>query len=190
MSSTLIRCPNCNTPLPADHLNVTAFTDCPRCNVPVRAVVYPSFFRRPDTANPGEPLIIDTGSSCFFHPKKKAVVPCQLCGRFLCSLCDIDFNGQHLCSSCIDAGKKKRKIRNLENNRVLYDSIALYLAVIPMLLIWPTILTAPASIFYSVRHWKSPSGIIPRSKARFVIAMCIAGLQLGGWSLALSHLLL
>jgi hypothetical protein len=190
MSSALIRCPNCNIPLPADYLNVTAFRDCPGCRVPVRAAVYPSFFRHPDAASPGETLPAGSGTSCFYHPNKKAVVPCALCGRFLCSLCDIDFNEQHLCSSCIEAGKKKRKIRNLENSRVLYDSIALYLAVIPLLFVWPTILTAPASIFYSVRHWKSPSGIIPRSKVRFVIAICIAGLQVGGWSLVLSHLLL
>ena len=190
MSSALIRCSNCNTTLPANSVTTSDFTNCPKCSVPVRAVVYPSLFRQPETPSSGEMLFIDTETSCFFHPKKKAVVPCCICGRFLCSLCDIEFNDQHICSSCIEAGKKKRKIRNLENNRVLYDSIALYLAVIPMLFIWPTILTAPASIFYSVRHWKSPSGIIPRSKFRFLLALLVAGLQIGGWSLLLSHFLL
>ena len=190
MSSTLIRCSNCNTPLAAHFLNKPDFTNCPRCRAPVRTVVYPSLFRHPDTASSGEKLLIETESSCYFHPKKKAVVPCSLCGRFLCSLCDIEFNDQHICSSCIESGKKKRKIRNLENNRVLYDSIALYLAVIPMIFIWPTILTAPATIYYSFRHWKSPSGIIPRSKIRFIFALMMAGLQVGAWSLLLSHSLL
>jgi len=190
MSSTLIRCSNCNATLPANSLNRPDFRNCPACGQPVRAVVYPSLFKQPDAISSGEMLLIDTETSCFFHPKKKAVVPCGLCGRFLCSLCDIEFNDQHICSSCIEAGKKKRKIRNLENNRVLHDSIALYLAVFPMIFIWPTILTAPASIFYSVRHWKSPSGIIPRSKFRFMLALLVAGGQVGGWLLLLSHSLL
>lgn len=189
MSSTLIRCSNCNIPLPVSLYNRSDFTECPNCHVSVRALVYPSLFTAPDAASTGEALLIENETSCFFHPQKRAVVSCDLCGRFLCSLCDIEFNNQHVCSSCIEAGKKKRKIRNLENTRVLYDSIALYLAVIPVLFVWPTVLTAPASIFYSLRHWKSPSGIIPRSKVRFIIAIFIAGLQIGGWSLVVSHLL-
>lgn len=190
MSFALIRCSHCDTPLPPESLNIPDFKKCPKCGVPVRAVVFPSLFRQPAAASPGERVFTETETSCFFHPKKKAVVPCGICGRFLCSLCDIEFNDQHLCSSCIEAGKKKRKIRNLENNRVLHDSIALYLAVIPMIFVWPTVLTAPASIFYTVRHWKSPMGIIPRTKFRFILALTAAGLQIGGWSLVLTHVLL
>jgi hypothetical protein len=190
MSSNVIRCTRCDIPLPSAFINTSDFSNCPRCKVPVRADVYPALFKQPDTASTGETISIDNEASCFYHPQKKAVHPCALCGRFLCALCDIDFNDQHICSSCIESGKKKRKIRNLENNRVLYDSIALYIAVIPMIFIWPTILTAPASIFYSIRHWKSPSGIIPRSKSRFVIALLVAGLQVGGWSLIMAHFLL
>jgi hypothetical protein len=78
-------------------------------------------------------------------------------------------------------GKKKRKMKSLETQRVLYDDIALALAIIPVIFIWPTIITAPMSIFIALRHWKTPLSIVPRTKIRFIIAMFLSGLQITGW---------
>ena len=55
-----------------------------------------------------------------------------------------------------------------------------------MLTVWLTILSAPMAIYLSIRHWKSPSSIIPRTKVRFVAAIGLATLQIGGWILAFS----
>jgi len=94
----------------------------------------------------------------------------------------VEFDGRHLCTSCLETGKKKRKIKNLENHRTLYDSMVLFLAIFPMILFWPTILTAPIAIFLAIRYWNVPTSIIPRTKIRLIAAVVISGLQIIGWS--------
>ena len=78
------------------------------------------------------------------------------CGRFLCALCDVSLNGQHLCPACLEKGRTQHKIKNLENHRTCYDTIALLVATVSILIYWFTIFTAPLVIFLAVRHWKSP----------------------------------
>jgi hypothetical protein len=41
-----------------------------------------------------------------------------------------------------------------------------------------------------VKHWNSPTGIIPRTKIRFILAFLIAGLQIAAWILFFSNLAL
>jgi hypothetical protein len=161
-------------------LNLPGFHQCPHCGVSVRADVFPAQFRGWQPADKGDAVMQDE-AGCFYHPHKKAVVPCAACGRFLCDLCDVDFDGRHICPPCLEAGKEKRKMEKLETRRVLYDNVAIAFAVIPILFIWATIITAPVVLYITVRHWKSPLSIIPRTRARFVIASSIAALQLGGW---------
>jgi hypothetical protein len=119
--------------------------------------------------------MMDDEASCFYHPDKRAVIPCDSCGRFLCSLCDIELNNRHICASCLETGQEKGKIKNLENHRKLHDSIALHLAVLP-------IVTAPVAFYLAIRHWKTPSSVIPRSKIRQILALLISGGQMVGWS--------
>jgi hypothetical protein len=139
-------------------------------------------------------------AGCFYHPAKKAAVACAACGRFLCALCDVEFNGQHLCPMCLEKGKTKRKIKNLENHRVCYDKIALFVALISMLFIWPTLISAPIVLFMVIRYWNAPRSIIPRTwnaprsiiprtKIRFILAFGIACLQIAGWVLIFGSLI-
>jgi len=125
---------------------------------------------------------MDDEASCFYHPDKQAVIPCDSCGRFLCSLCDLELDNMHLCASCLETSQEKRKIKNLENHRTLYDSVALHLAVLPVLIWFTTIITAPVAVFLAIRHWKTPSSIIRRTKIRLILAMLIAGGQIVGWT--------
>ncbi len=176
-----IFCPNCKIPLPPEMYNTSSPENCPSCESPVRVTVFPALLEDPRLPAGEEPGPQDSEPGCFFHPKKKAVVPCALCGRFLCSLCDVEFGGQHVCPLCLSAGKKKQKIRSLETHRVLYDDIALALAIIPIIFIWATLISAPMSLYVAIRHWKSPLSIIPRTKLRFVLAILISGIQVTGW---------
>ncbi|MDB6112007.1 MAG: hypothetical protein JWR69_3757, partial [Pedosphaera sp.] len=146
-----------------------------------QAQVFPALFRRFTPGRSGEAVMEESEASCFYHPQKKAVLPCEGCGRFLCALCDCELNGQHLCPSCLEGGRKKKKIKSLENHRILYDRAALALAVYPMLIFYLTIVTAPIAIFLAIRHWNTPTSIIHRTKIRYVIALTIATLQIIGW---------
>lgn len=181
MNTPLISCPNCRTTLLEGVFNLPDLVPCPVCSTPLQVEVFPALFRRITPGREGETILDEAESSCFYHPQKKAVLPCDACGRFLCALCDCELNGQHLCPSCLEAGKTKGKIKSLENKRTVNDSIALSLAILPMLIPYLTIITAPLTLYVCIRHWKTPTSIIHRTRIRFVFALIIASLQIIGW---------
>ena len=151
--------------------------------------VFPAWNRSLPAVAAAETVLTDEEAGCFFHPEKRAVIPCEACGRFLCRLCDCEIGGQHLCPACLETGKKKGRIKNLENQRVLYDRIALALALYPILIFYLTIVTAPAAIFVAIRYWKAPASIPPRTRIRSVIAIVLALLQIGGWIVLFTFLI-
>jgi hypothetical protein len=179
----VLNCTNCNTPLGIGAVNADALVACGACSSLLRVDVFPAINRLLPIGRTGAALQVDKEAGCFYHPRKKAVVPCSVCGRFLCALCDVMLNGQHLCPACLEKGKIRGEIKNLENHRTCYDTIALVLATVSIVIYWLTIFTAPLVIYLTVRHWKSPTSIIPRSKIRFILAFVIAGVQIVGWIL-------
>ena len=82
---------------------------------------------------------------------------------------------------CLQAGRSKRRIENLENSRILYDSLALNLALWPMVFFFVTLVTAPAVVYVVLRYWKAPASLLPRTRYRFVLALLAAIVQLAGW---------
>jgi hypothetical protein len=189
MSTSTVNCTKCDTPIPWETLDASKATVCPDCGVPLHFDIFPALLTPPARGEPGEVLLQDDLSSCFYHPQKTAVIHCHHCGRFLCALCDIELGGRHLCPACLETGKEKGKLKNLQNHRVLYDEIALTLAILPILICYITVVTAPVAIFIALRYWRAPSSIVPRTKVRFVAAIGIAGLQIVGWTVFLVGLL-
>lgn len=181
MQKSSIYCSSCSNLIPIELFNTDQPEECSYCSRQTYAFAFPALVRPSEQANSGEQILVEGDASCFFHPQKKAEISCEHCGRFLCSLCDIEFGGQHLCAACIEAGKKKKTLKTLEDRRVLYDDLALALAIVPMILFYVVVITAPISIFMSIRHWNSPSSIIPRrTKLRFTFAILISVMQLVG----------
>jgi hypothetical protein len=181
MNTSLVHCPKCQAWLLEGLFNQPELSPCPACGVPLQIEVFPALFRNQSVGRSGEAILVEGESSCFYHPQKRAVIPCQGCGRFLCALCDCELHGQHFCPACLETGKTKGKIKNLENQRVLYDSIALSLAVYPLLIFYFTLVTAPAALFVAIRYWNAPRSIVHRTKARSVVAVLLASLQIAGW---------
>jgi hypothetical protein len=177
----LIQCPKCQAWLVEEIFNRPDLSPCPACGVPLQVEVFPALFRKITPGQNAETIMVEGESSCFYHPQKKAVRPCDSCGRFMCALCDCELNGQHFCPACLDAGKTKGKIKSLDNQRMLYDRVALSLAVYPLLIFYFTIITAPMALFIAFRHWKSPPSLVRRTKIRFVVAIILALLQIAGW---------
>jgi hypothetical protein len=181
MSAPLIQCPACQAWLLEGVFNQPQLSPCPACGVPLQVEVFPALFRRINPGQSGEIIMVDGESSCFYHPQKRAVLPCQGCGRFLCALCDCELNGQHFCPACLETGKTKGKIKSLENRRTLYDSIALSLAVYPLLIFYFTLVTAPVALFVAIRYWNAPRSIIRRTRIRYIVAIVLASMQIAGW---------
>lgn len=184
-----ITCSKCMKPLGGALFNVPGLIHCPSCDARLGINVFPALSREKPSEISADTLLTDKEASCFFHPHKPAVTPCASCGRFVCALCDVEFDGEHLCPSCIETGKRKRKIKNLENRRTIYDSIALSVAILPMLVIYFTFITAPIAVYMSIRYWNAPTSIIPRTKLRFIAAFVVAWLQIGGWIVLLYFLI-
>ncbi len=180
----MIECPKCQKPLNENVINTFAFTHCKGCGVELRADVFPAINKQPEIGKTSETINSKREAGCFYHPDKQAVIHCSKCGRFLCALCDLEFSEQHLCPTCFEVGNSKQKLENLTNNRMLYDNIALFLSIIPFtFILWfLSFITAPAALFIVIRYWKAPTSIIPRSKARFIIASILAIFQIAGWS--------
>lgn len=178
MSSSL-RCGRCGTGIPPNYFNLDHLTPCPNCSTDLQTIVFPSLYR--STAQSGAEAAEASEATCFYHPENRAVVPCASCGRFLCAVCEIPLGGQTLCPGCVHTGVTSRRLVQLENRRMLYDNVALALAVAPTLLIWPTLFTAPMAVFLSVRYWRAPTTILRRTKIRFVLAAAFALCQIAVW---------
>jgi hypothetical protein len=178
-----LTCPKCKAPLPENVLNSERLEPCLGCNVPLRVEVYPAFFKPIESGRTGDTILIEGEASCFYHPQKRAAIPCASCGRFLCALCDVDLNGEHICPVCLERGQKKGKLSELENKRMLWDSAAFSLAMAPIV-IWPlTLITAPGAIILAIYAWNKPSSILGRTRARIYLAIVIGLLQIAGWVL-------
>jgi len=181
MSAGQVACAKCGRDLPAEFANAGEFRDCPSCQESLRVFAFPALHRM-TAGQAALPALESNDASCFYHPLKQAVVACDNCGRFLCALCDVEMAGSHRCPACLEIGKRKRKLEAVENRRILFDSVALTLSIVPLLL-WPlTVLTAPATVFVVFRYWRQPLSILPRTRIRFVVAFLIALGQLCGWA--------
>jgi hypothetical protein len=178
----LIQCPKCRTWLLDGVFNRPGLTPCRSCGAELQVEVFPALFRKMAPGQSAQAVLVEGESSCFFHPQKKAVRPCDGCGRFLCALCDCELNGQHFCPACLETGRAKGKIKSLDNQRTRYDSIALAVALLPMLIFYFTIITAPLTLFIAIRYWNAPRSIVRRTRFRFILAILIALLQIAGWS--------
>jgi hypothetical protein len=181
MAARLVGCTKCRAPLPPDFYNLAELCACPACGTLVQVEVFPAALRPTAVGSAGEAVLVEGEASCFYHPAKKAVVPCASCGRFLCAVCDVDLGDQHLCPACVESGRRKGRLEQLENRRTLYDSLALAVAIYPIIAVWTTIIGAPIAIYLSIRYWNAPSSAIPRSKWRFIVAIILALIEIGVW---------
>jgi len=178
-------CISCGAPLSGTVFNALSPSRCEGCGTLIEVAVFPALFSVPVPVTQGESLMVEDEAGCFYHPGKRAVVHCANCGKFLCSLCQVELGDQKLCPNCVELGKDWGRLTELITQRTLYDRISLSLAIWPLLSLmfsWVTIITAPMAIYVAVRYWKAPSSVVRRSKIRFVLAVFVALIQVGGWT--------
>ena len=174
-------CPRCRTPLAIEPGTTEIAATCPQCSELITAYFFPAFFRPIQVGVAPSGLMDHTEAGCFYHPQKQAAQVCDGCGRLICSLCSVELGAEHLCPSCISAGRRKGKITSLEGSRTCYDRIAMSLAIVGIIFYAFSIVLAPIAIYVAIRHWNSPGSLLGVSKNRYVIAIIIASLELTGW---------
>ena len=174
-------CSACGASIPIAAVLERRLVPCPSCRTQVTAEVFPAFLRPLEQGVAGEALLADDDAACFYHPQKRAVRPCGGCGRFLCALCDIEVDADHLCPACLESGLRAGRMQHLESQRTLYDRIALAVAVIPMFTFYFTLVTAPLAVFLALRNWRKPRSLVTPSGWRLVLAIVLGAVQMIAW---------
>ena len=166
--------------MPVQSANTGVFHRCQVCRTRLRTELFNAFYRPLAEGATGERIQIQGQAECYYHPGKKAVAPCAGCGRLLCALCEVSMDGRSLCMECLQAGRSRGNIESIEHKRILYDNLALPLAVWPLLFFIIIPITAPAAIYVALRYWRAPGSLLPRTRIRFIVAILIAVMQLVG----------
>ena len=99
----------------------------------------------------------------------------------MCALCEVEFKGGLFCPSCISSGIRKKRFKDVDRERTNYDGIAFMMAVVPIFLVWPTLIAAPATLFFVIRNWKKEGSILGRQRSKSVIAFFVALFTIVGW---------
>lgn len=183
----MLWCTACQASLTPDALAAPEAARCRRCGASLEISVFPALFRPLASGQAGEAILSDQESACFYHPRKRAIVPCEACGRFLCALCEVDIGGRHTCVPCLEAARGRGALPRLENQRTRHDRIAMALAAYPLLLFfYPTLLTAPVALFMSVRALKAPGSLVHGTRVRCVLAMLLSMAEIIAWVLLIN----
>lgn len=182
MHTGTIRCTHCQNPLPVSLLNQPELEACPACESKFQVLTFPSLSLGLRQGSLSEPILAEGEASCYYHPDKRAVVPCHRCGRFLCGLCEMILNEEHLCPACLKSAEEKGSLAALDHRRILYDRMALLVALLPVLFLWPvTILTGPLAIGIGIYSLKKPAGLVEHFRFRAYLAMLFGFLETAAW---------
>ena len=188
-------CPRCSTALPGESAADGTLNHCPKCQVPLRITLLPAAASSPSPASSGTPA--HPGEAvCFFHAGRRAEVPCERCGRFLCALCDLPVGREHLCPPCLESGMRDGHSGPLEPRRVRPDLIAGYLLLLGLLscgLLFPLTGLAATAVAWSYR--RSPPSLVDPSLFRLRLLMAagvfctLVGMGEWGWMISQSDTL-
>lgn len=181
MRNTILRCGSCGGSLAVPGKPGAGLLPCPACGLASKAWRFPALFRETRGAT-GQRILEEGQSSCMNHPEKQAVNVCEACGKFLCALCDVDWNGEHLCPACIE--HRRRAGGTYRTRYIHYDTVALAIVVLslPMMIVFGIGgLIAPIALFVCWRYWREPWRPVPHGKATMILAVLLAGLVFISW---------
>jgi hypothetical protein len=173
-----LACPRCGHELSAEALQPQGGT-CSGCEAYLEATVFPALFRAGESSICER--VVSGEAACFFHAERIAAFSCARCGRFLCALCRISWAGENICTACVEALHKTDQGRALASSRFHFDSLALTIAVLPVLTWIFSLLTAPIALGFALFTWRRECSIVPRSKILFLAAILFSVLTIAGW---------
>ena len=184
------RCAACKTQLSAtaEYAQELVLT-CPNCKAQNEVHLLPAFFQEQELQR-AEALQAEEESSCFFHPQSRAEQVCENCGRFLCPVCAIAMDHKTLCPQCLESAVHGKKTVRFQQDFPLYDSMALSLSLFALVVFWLAPIFVPVAGYFIFRHWRTPHGILPRRRWRFVLAGIFSLLSIALFLLVLFALIM
>lgn len=185
MSDVLSRCLACDATLPlALESDGGVELRCPACATRQRHFLFPtSTGSGPSTS---EGVYSDDNAVCYFHDTSAAQTLCDDCGRYLCGLCQPDLPQpanrpkefpKTVCPSCFAHRMKAEEGAPwdlMATTYLRYDLMALYLALIPLVLgitFLLTPLTAPIALYLALRYWGRSRNPVKRYYLNSVLAV-------------------
>jgi hypothetical protein len=161
-----IPCPKCQAPVGVTRGADVLTETCPSCRTTIEIHPFLPLFKPPR----GVPVSSNespahSGAACFFHPRASATASCHRCGRFLCSLCDVEWSDQHLCPECLSKAHARDALEGHEQQRVRYDIITWHLLILPVLFCFYVVpVTAPAAVALAILKRNSPPSRVANSR--------------------------
>lgn len=173
-------CPSCKRVLGPESWADAHQGSCARCKTEYELIAFPALYASA-TRIAAAPAVLAADSVCFFHAENRAEAICDDCGRLLCAVCTVPFAGRRICPTCI-AASKSSEAAQVVRDRLLYDGLAISLALVPLLM-WPfTLVTAPVAVGVAIYGWNKPASVVRgRSRVRLVIAIIAGLLQIAAW---------
>jgi hypothetical protein len=171
-------CPLCSTSIPVSAITPQGPSSCTGCGAPLRLEVFPRILRG---LAPGEPpaAVRDDDASCYVHLGNRAARPCSSCGRYMCTLCDIEIDGRNVCPACLEAGHADSE--RLVHERTLWGRIVVSMSILPLLIFYVTVFTAPAAVVLAVVKRRAPTSLVRPSRLNLWLGASFAALQIVGW---------
>ena len=156
-----IGCPRCGMELPRRVVESGDYSFCSICGAELWVTGFPALFAAAADVTAARERG-EGEAACFHHESRPAVHDCGRCGKFLCELCASVVGQEYLCPSCLVAGIQGGSDTRLQQERTLFDSIALTLGIAPIITVWFTGFGGAAAIYTALRYWKQPTSIVRR----------------------------
>ena len=124
---------------------------------------------------PSEPLM-EGEAVCFYSPTRRATKECSHCGVLISDPWAAQWGARTVCLKCLDHLREKGTDQGFQSSRVLWDNVALVLALLPCtFILWVVaFVTAPAAVFIALWHWNSPRSMVAPGRWRLVAALILA----------------
>lgn len=180
----LVRCALCNQPLHVPEGAAFGVGTCISCHRESSIAAFPALVKngapKPPTLSVDPPAPGE--AACYYSPNRRATKECSHCGVLISDIWAAQWGSETVCLKCLEHLRGQGKDERFESRRILWDNVALVLTLVPLTFVfWMfAFLTAPAALFIGLRHWNSPRSLVPRSRARLVVALLLAFAQVGG----------
>jgi hypothetical protein len=183
MDAAGLTCAECGAPLPEGSAGSGAPVEqtCPVCGLRQIICLFPALTRRQARASEGARALAGE-AACFHHAEHRAESVCDACGRFLCGLCSIDFNGRTLCPACLSLTQAATASDAHIPRRTRYDKLAWLCVLLSPFTYCISFVNACVALFLCFRYWRTPLSVLPRSRWRFVAAGLLAVVLLAFWT--------
>lgn len=186
VESGSLTCPACGAALGPYGLDATQEAACPACRVKLRGQLFRAWWMPPAAVSTVKSTpAMDGEAVCFFHPTNRAVLPCDSCGRFLCSVCDLPVGSRHLCPVCLSKGMGKEKLTEIIPRRFLWNRMAFAIGLLPLcglfIFLWPVLFASGGvTVIAALIGWGRPGSLV-RGKQRWaaIFAIIFGLLQIG-----------